>query len=144
LSEPVDAAICVNPTQDLLTRTAKHTDKIIVIQTEVELPWVICPYVNSRESETCVTGVRVFRAPSKGGPGTWLMQFFQRFGFRPEPGCDCYIIARVMDSWGPEMCLAELSYLTRMIQAEAAKRKLRWLLPTWVLRNLIKLACWAS
>jgi hypothetical protein len=144
LSEPVDTVVCVNPTQDLLTRVAKHTDEIIVIRTEDDIAWVVCPYVNSRESETCVTGVRVFRAPSKGGPGTWLMRFFRGFGFRPEPGCDCYVIARVMDSWGPEMCLAETEYLVPMIRTEAAKRRLRFLLPKWVLRNLIKLACWAS
>lgn len=38
------------------------------------------------------------------GPGTYLKEYFQQWGFYSYPGCGCAGFAKKMNKWGPDEC----------------------------------------
>lgn len=55
-------------------------------------------------------------------PGTFLRDYFARFGFKEKPGCSCKYIQKNMDDKGTKWCEENKEFLVLKIRREAQRR----------------------
>lgn len=93
------------------------------------------------------TGLRLADRQTALGPGTHLSRIIARcqkllpwWDMQPHKGCGCNDTARWMDQLGPDGCETHLDAIVERLEAEAARREIRFPFRRTAAKKLVRWA----